>query len=135
MIDAVAFLMSHLDPVCVPIFFSKTTLLFAPNFTGGLFSFFSPFYLAHKLSLITEFYWPNHYSTVCFSCICRMIFSSHSPLEAILSLLLLCMKSFSSMCLLSECYLVPQCGNFSLMAMEVDCLGFFHALFVGFLFV
>lgn len=93
-IGAVASLMSHLDPVPVPIFSSKTTLILALNFIGGLFSFFSSFYLPHELSLVTELYWPIDCSTVCCSCLCRWIFSSHSPLESILSLPLLYIKSF-----------------------------------------
>lgn len=36
---------------------------------------------------------------------------------------------------LAERYLIPQHGDFSLMATELDCFGFFHILLVGFLFL
>lgn len=101
-IGVVAFLISRLDPVPVTFFSSKATLIFAPNFLGGFFSLLSPFYLPHKWSLITELYWPIKCSTVCCSCLCRLIFSSHSPLEAIVSLHLFHIKSFSSMCFHSQ---------------------------------
>lgn len=51
-IGAAAFLMSHLDPVPVPIFSLETTPIFAPSFNRGLFYFFLPLLSALQFSLI-----------------------------------------------------------------------------------
>lgn len=123
-------LLSHLDPVPVPIITSKPTLIFAPNLIRGSFFFSLPLLSASRVVFNTRIVLANSLFQYLLNIKSNFLFSftfrGNSRSSSVLYLVFL-RYVFS----LSDHYLVQQDVDFSPITSEVDFF-FWHMWLVGF---